>query len=108
VTGSRSRRSSGYALARTGPGDNARTNAALLEPVKAIAAAHKATLAWLRQQGARHRTAVVPIPGTKKRSRIEENVGATRLVLNGEELAALEPIASRVCGSRHATSVTAR
>ena len=50
---------------------------ALVEPVKAVAAGHDATpaqvaLAWLLAQGEH----VVPIPGTKRRSRLEENAAA--------------------------------
>ena len=86
-------------------GDTGRANAALLEPVRAIAVAHDATLAqvalaWLQHQGERHGIAVVPIPGTKKRARLLENVAATRLVLSAGELAELEPIAAQVAGDR--------
>ena len=45
---------------------------------------------------------VVPIPGTRKRTRIEENTAATRIELSAEEMALLEPIASRVAGDRYA------
>ncbi|AVZ72806.1 aldo/keto reductase [Streptomyces lunaelactis] len=88
-------------------GDNARTNAALLEPVHKIAAAHGATaaqvaLAWVQQQAEVHSlAAVVPIPGTRRSSRLLENVGATRLTLTEEELAVLEPIAGQVAGDRY-------
>ena len=55
-------------------------NAALVETVKAVAARHDATpaqvaLAWLLAQGEH----VVPIPGTKRRSRLEENAAAAAL-----------------------------
>ncbi|MEU5368326.1 aldo/keto reductase [Streptomyces sp. NPDC005951] len=87
-------------------GDNARTNAALLEPVHKIAAAHGVTaaqvaLAWVQQRAGVHGLNVVPIPGTRKRSRLLENVAATRLTLTADELAALEPIAGRVAGDRY-------
>ncbi|MEU1123755.1 aldo/keto reductase [Streptomyces sp. NPDC005899] len=87
-------------------GDNARTNAALLEPVHKIAAAHGASaaqvaLAWVQQRAQVHGLTVVPIPGTRKRSRLLENVAATRLVLTEEELALLEPIAGQVAGDRY-------
>lgn len=85
-------------------GDNAKTNAALLEPVHKIAAAHGASaaqvaLAWVHQRAQVHGLTVVPIPGTRKSSRLLENVGATRLTLTTEELALLEPIAGRVAGT---------
>ncbi|MEU8760620.1 aldo/keto reductase [Streptomyces sp. NPDC048659] len=87
-------------------GDNAVRNAALLEPVRAIAAAHGATpaqiaLAWVQHRAAVHGLDVVPIPGTRKRSRLEENAAATRITLTAEELAALEPIAAQVAGDRY-------
>ncbi|MGG2463234.1 aldo/keto reductase [Streptomyces sp. RGM 3693] len=88
-------------------GDNAAANAALLEPVRTVADAHGATLgqialAWVQQQAVTRGLAVVPIPGTRKRSRVEENAGATRIELAKEELALLEPIAARVAGDRYA------
>ncbi|MGW8489972.1 aldo/keto reductase [Streptomyces sp. NPDC055886] len=87
-------------------GDNAKANAALLEPVHKIAAAHGVTaaqvaLAWVQQRAEVHGLNVVPIPGTRKRSRLLENVAATRLTLTADELAALEPIADRVAGDRY-------
>ncbi|MEU7169816.1 aldo/keto reductase [Streptomyces morookaense] len=88
-------------------GDNAAANAALLEPVREIAAAHgvslaQVALAWVQQRAAVHGLTVIPIPGTRKRSRLEENLAATRITLNAEELAALEPIAGKVAGNRYA------
>ncbi|MEU3710317.1 aldo/keto reductase [Streptomyces catenulae] len=88
-------------------GDNAAANAALLEPVHALAAAHGATpgqiaLAWVQQRAEVHGLGVVPIPGTRRRSRIEENTAATRIRLTAEELALLEPIAGKVAGDRYA------
>lgn len=97
-------------------GDNAKTNAALLEPVHKIAAAHGATaaqvaLAWVQQRAQVHGLAVVPIPGTRKSGRLLENLGATRLTLSAEELALLEPIAGQVAGDRYpdmSSTATAR
>jgi aryl-alcohol dehydrogenase-like predicted oxidoreductase len=97
-------------------GENAKTNTALLEPVHKIAAAHGATaaqvaLAWVQQRSQVHGLTVVPIPGTRKRSRLLENVGATRLTLTGQELELLEPIAGQVAGDRYpdmSSTATAR
>jgi aryl-alcohol dehydrogenase-like predicted oxidoreductase len=97
-------------------GDNARTNAALLEPGRKIAAAHGATaaqiaLAWVQQRADVHGLPVVPIPGTRKAARLRENLAATRIVLTDAELATLEPIAGRVAGDRYpdmSTTSTAR
>jgi aryl-alcohol dehydrogenase-like predicted oxidoreductase len=88
-------------------GDNAAANAALLEPVRAVAEAHGASpgqiaLAWVQQQASSLGLPVVPIPGTTRRSRVEENTAATRIVLTEDELAVLEPIASKVAGERYA------
>ncbi|MGP3947439.1 aldo/keto reductase [Streptomyces sp. 7N604] len=88
-------------------GDNAAANAALLEPVRSIAAERGATLgqvalAWVQQRAGVHGLPVVPIPGTRRPSRVEENAAATRLVLTEQELALLEPIADKVAGGRYA------
>ncbi|MDK0519294.1 aldo/keto reductase [Streptomyces sp. ML-6] len=87
-------------------GDNARRNAALLEPVHEIAAARgtsaaQVALAWVQQRDRVHGLTVVPIPGTRRSSRLLENVAATRLTLTDEELTLLEPIAGRVAGARY-------
>ncbi|MDX3849678.1 aldo/keto reductase [Streptomyces sp. AK02-01A] len=88
-------------------GDNAAANAVLLEPVRKIAEGRGATLgqvalAWVQQRAAVHGLGVVPIPGTRRPSRIEENTGATRLILTASELELLEPIADQVAGGRYA------
>ncbi|MFJ5550559.1 aldo/keto reductase [Streptomyces sp. NPDC093225] len=87
-------------------GENAKANAALLEPVRAVAAAHGATpaqiaLAWVQQRAQVHGLAVVPIPGTRKRARLLENTAATRITLSGAELELLEPVAGQVAGARY-------
>jgi aryl-alcohol dehydrogenase-like predicted oxidoreductase len=76
-------------------------NAALVETVKAVAARHDATpaqvaLAWLLAQG-QH---VVPIPGTKRRTRLEENAAAGELRLTPDDLAELDALPEAV-GSRY-------
>ncbi|WP_164410172.1 aldo/keto reductase [Streptomyces salinarius] len=88
-------------------GDNAAANAALLAPVRALAEAHGATLgqialAWVHQRAQVHGLPVIPIPGTRKPTRVEENTGATRIVLTEDELSLLEPIAEKVAGDRYA------
>ncbi|BET50400.1 aldo/keto reductase [Kitasatospora aureofaciens] len=88
-------------------GDNAAANAALLAPVRTVAEAHGATLgqialAWVQQQARVHALPVIPIPGTRKPTRVEENTGATRIVLTQDELSLLEPIADKVAGDRYA------
>src|SRR3954449_5516807 len=76
-------------------------NLALVEAVKAVAARHEATpaqvaLAWLLAQGEH----VIPIPGTKRRARLEENAAATTLILTPEDLAELDAMPAPV-GSRY-------
>ena len=76
-------------------------NAALVETVKRVAARLDATpaqvaLAWLLAQGEH----VLPIPGTKKRVRLEENAAAAALVLSAEDLADLDAMPDPV-GSRY-------
>ncbi|WP_060884858.1 aldo/keto reductase [Streptomyces caniscabiei] len=88
-------------------GDNAAANAALLDPIREVAASHDATLgqvalAWVHQQSATHGLPVVPIPGTRRPTRVEENVAATGIVLGEEDMALLEPIAAKVAGDRYA------
>ncbi|MBT2401133.1 aldo/keto reductase [Streptomyces sp. ISL-100] len=88
-------------------GDNAATNASLLDPVRKLAEGRNATLgqvalAWVQQQAQVHGLAVVPIPGTRKPTRVEENAAATRLLLTDTEMDLLEPIAGRVAGGRYA------
>ncbi|WP_371556534.1 aldo/keto reductase [Streptomyces longwoodensis] len=88
-------------------GANAEANAALLAPLRAVADAHGATpgqiaLAWVHQQARVHDLPLVPIPGTRKPGRVEENTAATAIVLTDEELALLEPVAGRVAGDRYA------
>jgi aryl-alcohol dehydrogenase-like predicted oxidoreductase len=74
-------------------------NLALVDVVKAIAEEHGCTpgqvaLAWLSAQG----DDVVPIPGTKRRTYLEENVAALDVTLGDDDLdrlAALEPAGDR-------------
>jgi aryl-alcohol dehydrogenase-like predicted oxidoreductase len=87
-------------------GDNARHNAGLLDPVRKVAKAHDATLgqvalAWVHQRAAVYGLPVVPIPGTRKASRVAENVAASKLTLAAAELEWLEPIAGEVAGDRY-------
>ena len=74
-------------------GENLAANIRIVEQVDAVAAELQATpaqvaLAWLLAQG----PDIAPIPGTKRVSRLEENVAADALVLSGDQLAALGAI----------------
>ncbi|MGY1634554.1 aldo/keto reductase [Geodermatophilus sp. SYSU D01186] len=75
-------------------GDAFAANLRLVEAVRAMAAekgctAGQLALAWVLAQGGD----VVPIPGTKRRSYLEENVGAAAVELSDDELARLSAIA---------------
>ncbi|MDX2678422.1 aldo/keto reductase [Streptomyces sp. NY05-11A] len=88
-------------------GENAAANVTLLDPIRTVAGAHDATigqiaLAWVQQQSQVHGLPVIPIPGTRKPGRVEENAAATAIELTQEELALLEPIAGKVAGDRYA------
>jgi aryl-alcohol dehydrogenase-like predicted oxidoreductase len=84
-------------------GEAFQENLRLVDEVRALAAAKGATpgqlaLAWVLAQG----TDVVPIPGTKRRSYLEENAGALDVELTDEDLARLDAIAPSAVGSRYA------
>jgi aryl-alcohol dehydrogenase-like predicted oxidoreductase len=63
-------------------------------------------LAWLLHKG----PDIVPIPGTKRRSYLEENVAASAITLTGDELATLEDALSRerVAGPRYGERLMAQ
>jgi aryl-alcohol dehydrogenase-like predicted oxidoreductase len=72
-------------------GENLAANVALVERVEAIAAekgvtAAQLSLAWVMAQGAD----VVPIPGTKRRTYLDQNIAAAEVDLSGDDIAALE------------------
>ncbi|MBN3909955.1 MAG: aldo/keto reductase [Nostoc sp. NMS1] len=77
-------------------GENFYKNLQLVEQVKAIATekgvtASQLALAWLFAQG----EDIVPIPGTKRRTYLEENVAATEITLTEQELNRLEAVAPK-------------
>ncbi len=72
-------------------GDNLGHNLELLGPLREIAGAKGATpaqiaLAWLLARGGD----IVPIPGTARRSHLDENLAAVALALDAEELRRLD------------------
>ncbi|MDR2997657.1 MAG: aldo/keto reductase [Microbacterium sp.] len=85
--------------------ENRAANAALIAHVTALAAAKDATpgqiaLAWLLAQ----QPWIVPIPGTRRISRIEENLAAAELVLTSAELGELDALADGVQGERYSAA----
>ncbi|WP_062996392.1 aldo/keto reductase [Nocardia mikamii] len=74
--------------------DNIDRNLAVVAELRAMAeekgvTAGQLALAWVQSRGAD----VVPIPGTKRRSYLEQNVAATEIELSAEDLARIEAAA---------------
>ncbi len=72
-------------------------NQALVDLLAAIAARKQATpaqiaLAWLLAQ----QPWIVPIPGTRKLTRLEENLGSTGVELTADDLREIEDVAARI------------
>jgi len=85
-------------------GENFARNLELVDQVRQLAASKGVTpsqlaIAWVLAQG----DDVVAIPGTKRRSYLEENLGALDVELTGEDLAAIERVTPRgsVAGERY-------
>jgi aryl-alcohol dehydrogenase-like predicted oxidoreductase len=83
-------------------GENFEKNLELVRKIEEVAARKNCTaaqlaLAWTLKQG----DDVVPIPGTKKRRRLEENVGALEVELTPEDLQEINNIAPNVSGLRY-------
>jgi aryl-alcohol dehydrogenase-like predicted oxidoreductase len=77
--------------------DNRDTNQAIVDYVTALASAKSATpgqvaLAWLLAQ----HPWIVPIPGTRRTSRVVENAGSTTVALSADELFSLNDLADTV------------
>jgi aryl-alcohol dehydrogenase-like predicted oxidoreductase len=86
-------------------GQNFYTNLAIVHRVQGLAARKHCTaaqlaLAWLLAQG----EDIVPIPGSKARSRLEENAAAADIVLTADDLAELSAAAPQgvAAGTRYA------
>lgn len=92
---------------RNGPrfqGENFQKNLKLVERIKQMAAQKGCTpaqlaLAWVLAQG----EDIVPIPGTKRRKYLEENVGALDIKLTAEDLRRIDEIAPKgvAAGARY-------
>jgi aryl-alcohol dehydrogenase-like predicted oxidoreductase len=85
---------------------NAAANARIVAVVKRVAGKHSATpaqvaLAWVLAQG----NDVVPIPGTKRRTYLEENLGAENVRLDATDLIDLDGVASLASGERYAAEM---
>jgi aryl-alcohol dehydrogenase-like predicted oxidoreductase len=83
-------------------GDNFQRNLDLVARVEALAKKKGCTpaqlaIAWLLSRG----DDIVPIPGSTRAERVEENAGATRITLSREEIAELDGVAATVAGERY-------
>lgn len=83
---------------------NLAANQAIVDHVRALAALRGATpgqvaLAWLLAQ----HPSIVPIPGTRRSGRVDENVGAAAVALSADDVADLNGLAERigVAGERY-------
>ena len=77
--------------------ENRAANQALVQHVAELAASKDASpgqiaLAWLLAQ----QPWIVPIPGTRRRERLEENAAATTVALSADELSDLNAVANRI------------
>ena len=89
-------------------GENFAKNLRLVEQVQALAAekgvtAGQLALAWVLAQG----DYIIPIPGTKRRAYLQENVAAVSITLSKDELAGLDAIfpADATAGLRYPKEV---
>jgi aryl-alcohol dehydrogenase-like predicted oxidoreductase len=76
---------------------NLRRNLLLVDRLAEVAAQHEATpaqiaLAWLLAQ----KPFIVPIPGTRKLTRLEENIGATAVDLTSDDLREIDGAAAKI------------
>lgn len=77
--------------------ENLAANRAVVEHVESLARSRDATpgqvaLAWLLAQ----RPWIVPIPGTRRLARVQENAGATRVALSADDLADLNALVRQI------------
>jgi aryl-alcohol dehydrogenase-like predicted oxidoreductase len=89
-------------------GENFGRNLAVVERIRQLAARKRVTagqlaIAWVLAQG----DDIVPIPGTKRRNYLEENLGAFEVELTPDELAGIEEISPRgvASGDRYAPAM---
>jgi aryl-alcohol dehydrogenase-like predicted oxidoreductase len=90
---------------RTGPrftGDNLQANLRLADKVKEIASEKGVTpaqlaIAWLLAQGGD----IVPIPGTKRRTYLEQNAAAVAVELTADDLARIDAELPETAGERY-------
>jgi aryl-alcohol dehydrogenase-like predicted oxidoreductase len=82
--------------------DNFQKNLDVVAEVRRLASVKNCTpaqlaLSWLLAQG----DDIVPIPGSTRAERVEENAGAVGVTLTAADLSALEALAPRIVGERY-------
>src|SRR5882757_9964463 len=80
-------------------------NLAVVDVVRSVAEEQRATpaqvaLAWLLHRAEALGVASVPIPGTRRASRVEENLGSLSVTLTPEQLIDLDAAGAAVAGNR--------
>ncbi len=81
-------------------------NQAIADAVRGVAEAKgvppaQVALAWVHAQGERLGFPVVPIPGTKRVTWLEQNVAALDVTLTADELSVLDRLGDQVVGARY-------
>jgi aryl-alcohol dehydrogenase-like predicted oxidoreductase len=94
-------------------GEAATANARITDAVRQVAERLSVTpaqvaLAWVYAQDSRLGVEMVAIPGTTRPQRIDENLAALEITLDGETLAELAPLAELVVGARYPSASTRR
>ena len=87
-------------------GEAVGANQAIADAVRRVAerkgvAPAQVALAWVHGQADRLGIAVVPIPGTKRRRWLEQNVAALDVSLDADDHAELDPLGEQVVGARY-------
>jgi aryl-alcohol dehydrogenase-like predicted oxidoreductase len=82
--------------------DNLRKNLEIVSRVESLAArkgctAAQLALAWVLARG----SDIIPIPGSTRPERVEENAAAAVIALSAQEMAELEPLGQSVAGDRY-------
>ncbi|MNR44565.1 putative oxidoreductase YtbE [compost metagenome] len=81
-------------------GDNFQKNVDIVDKLREIAKEKNCTvaqlaIAWTIAKGA------VPIPGTKRRTYLEENVGALNIELTSDDLSRIDAVSPNAFGGRY-------
>jgi aryl-alcohol dehydrogenase-like predicted oxidoreductase len=87
-------------------GEAGAANKSIAEAVAAIAerngvSAAQVALAWVHGRSATLGISVVPIPGTKRRTYLEQNAAASDLALPADDVAQLDALADQTVGARY-------